>query len=117
MPVIRLKGGFQGLSKFTKKGELQSEIDRINEQIDLLKVRLSGIAKRYDYLTVQDFYQAYHTAKNAYADYQEKAAKWEETYETKEKSDAIHDRIQNYQRDESAWQSERISERKDKGVK
>ena len=105
-------GSLKGLSKLTKKSELQSEIGRINERIDLLKVGLSGIAKRYGYQTVQDFYRAYHTAKNAYADYQERAAKWEETYGTKAKSDTVHSRIQNYQRDESARQSERTTQRK-----
>ena len=65
----------KGLSKLNNQGELQSEIDRINERIDLLKVGLSGIAKRYGYQTVQDFYRAYHAAKSAYADYQEKEAK------------------------------------------
>ena len=69
------QASLKGLSKFTKKGELQGEIDRINERIDLLKVGLSGIAKRYGYQTVQDFYRAYHTAKNAYADYQDKVAR------------------------------------------
>lgn len=105
------QGNLKGLSKLTKKGELQSEIDRINERINLLKVGLSGIAKRYGYQTVQDFYRAYHTAKNAYADYQDKAAKWEETYGTKAKGDTLHSRIQSYQRDESARQSERIIQR------
>lgn len=69
-------GSLKGLSKLAKRGELQSEINRINERIDLLKVGLSGIAKWYGYQTVQDFYRAYHTDMNAYADYQEKAAKW-----------------------------------------
>lgn len=111
------QGNLKGLSKLTKRGELQSEIDRINERIDLLKVGLSGIAKRYGYQTVQDFYRAYHTAKNAYADYQEKAAKWEETYGTKTKRDTVHNRIQNYQRDQSSQQSEQTTKRKDRGVR
>ena len=38
------QGNLKGLSKLTKKGELQSEIDRINERINLLKVGLSGIS-------------------------------------------------------------------------
>lgn len=104
-------------SKLTKKGELQSEIDRINERIGLLKVGLSGIAKRYGYQTVQDFYRSYYAAKNAYADYQGKAAKWEETYGTKAKSDTVHNRIQNYQREESARQSERATQRKSRGAR
>ena len=108
------QGNLKGLSKLTKKGELQSEIDQINERINLLKVGLSGIAKRYGYQTVQDFYRAYYTAKNAYADYQDKAAKWEETYGTKPKGDTLHNRIQSYQRDESARQPERTTHRKDR---
>ena len=107
----------KGLSRLTKKGELQSEIDRINERINLLKVGLSGIVKRYSYQTVQDFYRAYHVAKNAYADYQDKAAKWEETYGTKLKRGTLHSRIQSYQRDESARQSERTTHRKDRGAR
>ena len=96
---------------------MQSEIDRINERIDLLKVGLSGIAKRYGYQAVQDFYRAYHAAKNAYADYQEKAAKWEDTYGTKVKRDTVHSRIQSYQREQSARQSEQATHRKDKGAR
>ena len=111
------QGSLKGLSKLAKKGELQSDIDRINERIDLLKVGLSGITKRYGYQTVQDFYRAYYTAKNAYADYQEKAAKWEKTYGTKKKGDSIHDKIQNYQRNEFARRSERATQRKDRGAR
>ena len=37
----------KGFAKLTKKGELQSRIDRKNEEIDLLKFGLSGIVKRY----------------------------------------------------------------------
>lgn len=45
----------KGLARFTKKGELQSKIDRKNEEINILKIGLSGIAKRYAYQNVQDF--------------------------------------------------------------
>lgn len=63
------------LARLTKKGELQSKIDRKNEEIDLLKIGLSGIAKRYGFKTVHDFYKAFAAAK-----YQTKADKWEELY-------------------------------------
>ena len=109
------QGSLKGLSKLTKKGELQSEIDRINERIDLLKMGLSGIAKRYGYQTVQDFYRAYHAVKNAYADYQEKVAKREETYGTKAMRDTVHNRIQNYQREEFVQQSEQLHKGKTEG--
>ena len=66
---------------------------------------------------MQDFYRAYNAAKNTYADYQNKVAKWEETYGTKAKSDTLHDRIQSYQKDKSARQSEQIARRKDRGAR
>ena len=78
---------------------------------------LSGIAKRYGYQTVQDFYRAYHAAKNAYADYQEKAAKWEETYGSKSKYDSVHKRIQNYQKAVAERRSENTTQKKDRGVR
>ena len=107
----------KGLARFTKKGELQSRIDRKNEEIDILKIGLSGIAKRYGYQNVQDFYRAYNAAKNTYAAYQDKVAKWEETYGTKAKSDTLHDRIQSYQKDKSTQQSERSTQTKDRGAR
>ena len=111
------QGCLKGLSKLTKKGELQSEIDRINERINLLKVGLSGIARRHGYQTVQDFYRAYHTAKNAYADYQEKAAEWKEAYETRAKSDTLHSKIQNHQKEVAERQSENDTKGKDRGAR
>ena len=39
----------KGLARFTKKCKLQSKIDRKNEEIDILKIGLSGIAKKYGY--------------------------------------------------------------------
>ncbi len=64
----------KGLARFSKKGELQSRIDRKNEEIDILKISLSGIAKRYGYQNVQEFYSIYHKSHNAYADYREQVA-------------------------------------------
>ncbi len=107
----------KGLARFTKKGELQSKIDRKNAKIDILKIGLSGIVKRYDYQNVQDFYLAYNTAKNTYADYQDKVAKWEETYGLKERNDTLHNKIQNYQRKKSVRQSERATQRKVRGAR
>ena len=59
-----------------------------------------------------DTYLSNTKQENLYADYQEKAAKWEETYETKAKSDTVHVRIQNYQREESVRQSKQTTQRK-----
>ena len=74
------RDSLKGLAKFTKKGELQSKIDRKNEEIDLLKIGLSGIAKRYGFKTVHDFYKTYAASKTAYAEYRNKADRWEELY-------------------------------------
>jgi hypothetical protein len=46
----------KGLQKLTKKAALQKQIDSKNEQIDILKTGLSGIARRYGYENVQHFY-------------------------------------------------------------
>ena len=70
----------KGIARFTKKGELQSKIDRKNEEIDILKIGLSGIAKRYGYKNVQEFYRIYHKSHSAYIDYREHVAEWEKTY-------------------------------------
>lgn len=61
----------KGLARFTKKGELQSKIARKNEKIDILKIGLSGIVKRYGYQNVQEFYRIYHKSHSAYVDYRE----------------------------------------------
>ncbi len=47
------RDNLKGIAKLTKKGELQSRIDRKNEEIELLKVVLSGIVKRYGFQTKQ----------------------------------------------------------------
>lgn len=70
----------KGIARFTKKGELQSKIDRKNEEIDILKIGLSGIAKRYGYQNVQEFYRIYHKSYSAYIAYKEQVAEWEKTY-------------------------------------
>lgn len=64
-----------GFARFTKKGELQSKINRKNEEIDILKIGLFGIAKRYGYKNVREFYCIYHKSHSAYVDYREQVAK------------------------------------------
>ena len=64
----------------TKKGELQSKIDRKNEEINILKIGLSGIAKRYGYQNVQEFYRIYHKSHSAYVDYKEQVVRWKKRY-------------------------------------
>ncbi|MCI8959363.1 MAG: hypothetical protein HFG62_09630 [Lachnospiraceae bacterium] len=70
------RDSLKGLAKLTKKGELQSRIDCKNEEIDLLKVGLSGIVKRYGVQNVHDFYKTFAVSKTANAEYRDKAEKW-----------------------------------------
>ena len=56
-------------------------LQRQNEEIDILKTGLSGIAKKYGYKNVQEFYRIYHKAEEAYAAYQKDMAKWKKRYE------------------------------------
>ena len=79
-----------------------SRIDRKNEEIDLLKVGLSGIVKWYGFQTVHDFYEAFAAAKTAYVDYRDKSDKWEERYGKaahRQEKESVHNRLQNYQRE------------------
>ncbi len=56
----------KGLAGFIKKGELQSKIDRKNEEIDILRIGLSGIVRRYGYQNVQEFNRTFHKSYNTY---------------------------------------------------
>ena len=114
------QSSLKGLSKLAKKGEIQSEIDRINERIDLLKVGLSGIAKRYGYQTVQEFYRAYYAAKNVYVDYHNIDDKWERTIEKNEQKSqkgTLHERLQNYQKEKADYQIQGTTENRNKGAR
>ncbi len=71
------RDALKGLAKFTKKGELQSKIHRKNEEIDILKIGLSGIVRRYGYQNVQNFYRIYHKSHSDYIAYREQEAEWE----------------------------------------
>ena len=113
------RDSLKGLAKLTKKGQLQSRIDRKNEEIDLLKVGLSGIVKRYGFQTVHGFYKTFATAKTANADYQSKADKWEERYSEKaqRREESIYKRLQNYQRENANRQTKQTSKSKGKGAR
>jgi len=93
------------LAKLTKRGELQNRIDRKNEEIDLLKVGLSGIVKRYGFQTVHDFYKIFAVSITANDNYQDKADRQE---------DSIYKRLQNYQRENADRQTKHTSKSKDK---
>ena len=113
------RDSLKGLAKLTKKGELQSRIDRKNEEIDLLKVGLSGIVKRYGFQTVHDFYKVFSVSKTANAEYRNKVDKWEEQYGEKvqNKEESISKRLRNYQRENADRQTKQISKSRNRGAR
>ena len=113
------RDSLKGLAKLTKKGELQSRIDRKNEEIDLLKIGLSGIVKRYGFQTVQAFYKTFAASKTANADYRDKADKWEERYgeKSQKQEESVYRRLRNYQRENTDRQTKQTSKSKDRGAR
>ncbi len=111
------RDSLKGFAKVTKKGEMQSKIDIVNERIDLLKAGLSGIVKQYGYQNVQDFYRAYHTAKTAYMVYQEKETEWKETNSMSAKQATLDERIQRNKREAAERHTKQIHKNKDRGAR
>ena len=114
------RDSLKGFAKLTKKGELQSRIDRKNEEINLLKIGLSGIVRRYGFQSVQDFYQTYRKSHDAYVNYNQQTIKWEEAYgenvqNRKEKS--VQNKIQNYQKENVDQQMLQSSKNRDRGTR
>jgi hypothetical protein len=89
----------KGFQILTKKATLQKQIDSKNEQIDILKTGLSGIAKRHGYKNVKQFNDSYNAAGRVYWDYQDRAKEWESLYgeNAKPKQKLLHERMQEYQ--------------------
>lgn len=49
--------------RYLMKTETSAKVVSKNEEIDLLKMGLSGIAKRYGFQTVHDFYKTFAVSK------------------------------------------------------
>lgn len=114
------RNDLKGFARFTKKGELQSRIDSKNEEIDILKIGLSGIVKRYGYQNVQEFYRIYHESHNAYVNYKEKVAEWEKTYgkdNQKQDNRSVLERLKNPPKKTVDYQQQRAVIRKDRGAR
>ncbi len=110
----------KGFARFTKKGELQNKIDRKNEEIDILKIGLSGIAKRYGYKSVQEFNRTFHKSYNAYADYREQEAAWKkscgESIHTQDK-ESVYDKLINPPKKTADYQPQKTVKSKDRGAR
>ena len=103
--------------RFTKKGELQSKIYRKNEEIDILKIGLSGIVKRYGYQNVQEFYRIYHKSHSAYVDYREQVVEWEKTYgedSQRQDKESVLERLKNPPKKTVDYQHQRTVKNKDR---
>ena len=114
------RDSLKGLAKLTKKGELQSRIDCKNEEIDLLKVGLSGIAKRYGYQNVQKFYTTYYKSYNAYVDYRERTVDWEKAYgkeSHRQDKGSVLERIKNLPPKTADYQQQKTVKSKDRGAR
>lgn len=109
----------RGLARLTKKKELDSKIDHKNEEISILKARLSGIVRQHGFATVQDFYKAFYTAQNALAQYQKDCAKWDEAYGEKNipKTETMHEKIQRYKEKADRQNARQPYQSRDKGAR
>ena len=114
------RDSLKGLAKLTKKGELQSRIDRKNEEINILKIGLSGIVKRYGYQNVQEFYRTYHKSHSVYAKYREQVAECEKTYgEDNQKQDkrSVLESLKNPPKKAADYQQQSAVKNKDRGAR
>ena len=112
------RNDLHGISRLTKKRELDSKIERKNEEIDILKSGLSGIVKRYGFDTVQQFYNAIKIAQDATYKYQMDVATWEENYGEKTPPKAtFEERLRIYQREADQQHTQRNYHSRDKGAR
>jgi hypothetical protein len=114
----------RGLAKLTKKRELDSKIIQINERIDILKSGLSNLVRTFGFANMQEFYRAYRTSQQAYYEYQDEVATWENTYgETaRQKTESVSERLQKIKEDANKQNSDTFnyhhsSRNKDRGAR
>lgn len=111
---------FKIYKELKRQGELQRKIGRKNEEINILKIGLSGIVKRHGFHTVHDFYKAYAVAKTAYADYWDKADKCNENYgenAQKQEKESVCKWLKNYQSEKTDRQLKQTSKSSDRGAR
>ncbi len=74
------RSDLKGLAKLTRKSELDKKIALKNEEI--LKKGLSGIAKRYGFANMHEFYNTLRTSEDAYRKYQSRIIHTQAVIET-----------------------------------
>lgn len=88
--------------------------------MEILKIGLSGIAKRYGYQNVQEFYRIYHKSYSAYIAYKEQVAEWEKTYgedNQKQNKESVLERLMNPPKKTIDYQQQRILKGKNRGAR
>lgn len=83
-------------------------------------IGLSGIAKRYGYQNVQEFYRTYHKSHSVYAKYREQVDEWEKTYgEDNQKQDkrSVLERLKNPLKKTIDHQHQSAVKGKDRGAR
>ena len=106
----------RGITRLTKKRELDSKIDQKNEKIDILKSGLFGIVRRYGYDTVQQFYKAIKIAQDAMYRYKVDVAGWEENCGA-QKKETFEERLRIYQIEADKKHTQRTYHTRDKGAR
>ena len=79
---------------------------------------MSGIAKRYGYQNVQEFYRTYHKSYNTYIAYKEQVAKWEKIYgddNQKQNKESVLERLKNPPKRTADYQQQKMIKGKDRG--
>ena len=111
------------MSAQSKNSQLASEI-KVALPIELdreqQKIGLSGIAKRYGYRNVQEFYHTYHKSYSAYIAYKEQVAKWEKTYgddNQKQNKESVLERLKNPPKRTADYQQQKMIKGKDRGAR
>ena len=81
---------------------------------------MSGIAKRYGYQNVQEFYKIYYKSHSAYAAYREQEAEWKKIYGTdnqKRDKESILERLKNPPKITTECHQHRKVKNKDRGAR
>lgn len=81
---------------------------------------LSGIAKRYGYQNVQEFYCTYHISHSAYTKYREQIAEWEKICgadNQKQAKRSILEKLKNPPNKAADYQQQNVVKSKDRGAR
>ena len=114
----------KGIAKLTKKKEFDSKITQKNEQIEILKIGLSNMVKNFGFANMGDFYLTYLASRQAYYEYHDEVAMWEQTYgeSSRQQTESIRGRLQELKEEANrqnadTFTSYHSSHKKDRGAR